>query len=141
MYLTLAEFKTIRPLKWSMKEIHGKIYRTITNVTDTKLFWIDFMRNIFAPNFKRQNGICFISNFDYTQPVFISPDLKLELPDILESVMYFSRNKTPPIQFKINISQTALLIIAIVLLLGLMCTDIIYGSKKTSPVWLKSLII
>ena len=67
MNLTEEEFKRIRPnIQWSMKEIMGRMYNTPITIDDTKLFWIDFLRNIFAHYFHEQWAVSEIFNFDYT---------------------------------------------------------------------------
>ena len=85
---------------------------TPINQTFTQLFWLDFMRNVFAEKFKNQTGIQSIANFDITTPVLLSDDLELRLPTLLETVAYYANNKTPPVTFEIPISQTIVYILS-----------------------------
>lgn len=122
MKLTLEEFKRIRPIQWCLRNYGKHVYNTSINQTETKLFWLDFIRLVFAPKFKQQFGITELSDFDITQPILLTDDLELTLPTQIETAMYFANNKTPPIQFKININQLltmiATIIIFVVIIIG-----------------------
>lgn len=89
MRLTLEEFSKIRELLWINKEFDGKFVYTLSDLTSTRLFWIDFVRHVFAPKFAGQDGVSKIENFDITSPVYIDESMDLKLPSILESAMYF----------------------------------------------------
>lgn len=129
MRLTPEEFNRIRPVQWSLKNYGYKVFNTTINQTETKLFWLDFMRLVFAPKFKKQNGITEISIFDLTQPVLITDDLDLLLPTNLETAMYYANNTTLPMKFMVNISKTFILILSIVMIFILIALNIIYGER------------
>lgn len=129
--------KDIRVLQWKLKEYNGKLYRTTLTMSDTKLFWIDFLRNIFAPLFARQRVITRLPAFDTSQPVLLEDSTNdLYLSTQFESVVYYSQNKDSPAcvflpPFDIN-SITALLVAIIIIVLILFAS--IGGSggvKKT----------
>lgn len=79
------------------------------------------MRYVFAPKFKRQNGVNRIASFDTNAPVVISDSLDLTLPTPLETAIYYAENaKKPPIKFQVNLNQIHALIIGVVLLIGML---------------------
>lgn len=129
MKLTSEEFKRIRPLQWSLKSFGKHVYNTTINQTETQLFWLDFMRLIFAPKFKTQFGIPSMENFDITQPVMITDDLELQLPTLVETAMYFANNKTLPMQFAVDIDQLFSVIGSIFLIIALIIAEH-FTSKK-----------
>lgn len=94
---------------------------TPANQTFTQLFWLDFMRYVFVPKFKRQNGVKRIASFDTSAPVVMSDSLDLTLPTPLETAIYYAENvNRPPIEFQINLNQIYALIMGVVLLIGLL---------------------
>lgn len=129
MKLTLEEFKRIRPVQWYLKNYGKYVYNTTINQTETQLFWLDFMRLVFAPKFKTQFGITSLADFDITQPVLITDDLELKLPTQLETAMYFANNKTPPVNFSININQMLVMIVCIAIFIVLIVGEH-FVSKK-----------
>lgn len=129
MRLTRAEFNRIRPLQWNLKQYGHKVYNTPMTQTETQLFWLDFIRLVFAPKFKRQYGITRIPTFDQTQPVLLTDDLNLVLPASLETAMYYANNPTVPMSFSINVSQLSALVVGIVLILGLLVLNVLYGNR------------
>lgn len=129
MRLTLDEFKKIRKLQWNLRSFGNKTYNTTINQTETQLFWLDFMRNVFAPKFKKQFGLTYISDFDQTQPVLLTDDLELKLPTQLETAMYFANNVTPPVTFAFNISQSIVTGLAIVTLIIILILHVLYSKK------------
>ncbi|KAI5630630.1 pif-6 [Venturia canescens] len=131
MKLTIEEFKRIRPLQWCLKEVDGKVYNTTINQTQTRLFWIDFMRLVFAPKYARQRGVTHIGDFEPDMPVLITNDLQLELPSVLETAMYYANNQTLPKIFSVSIPQLFILIIGIVFLLGIL----VLGHIMDAPIW------
>lgn len=124
MKLTLEEFNRIRPLQWHLKNYANKVYNTTINQTDTQLFWLDFMRFVFAPKFKSQYGITEITAFDQTQPVLVTDDLELVLPTDIETAMYYANNKTRPFKFSLNISKTIAMIVGILLIVVLVVLNV-----------------
>ena len=118
MLLSVDEFARIRPeLQWGLKEVAGRMYNTPQTQLDTQLFWLDFLRNVFAPRFAKQWGVVQLPNFDIDQPVFISDSLNLLLPTQLEMAVYYADNKdSPAVRFRANISQTSVLSIAVLIL-------------------------
>lgn len=129
MKLTIEEFNKIRPLQWHLKNYANKVYNTTANQTDTQLFWLDFMRLVFAPKFKSQYGITEITAFDQTQPVLLTDDLDLVLPTDIETAMYYANNKTLPCKFSINISMTLSVVIGIILIIVLVLLNVRYEHK------------
>jgi hypothetical protein len=117
MRLTNEEFKRIRPLEWCVKNIGGTMMNTPINQTFTQLFWIDFMRNVFAKKFKNQTGIQSIANFDTSTPVLLSDEMDLRLPTLLETVAYYADNKEPPVSFRVPIVQTIPYVLGMLILL------------------------
>lgn len=128
MRLTIEEFNRIRPLQWRIRQIGQRAYNTPVDQTETRLFWLDFMRLVFAPKFKSQFGITQITDFDTTQPVLLTNELEITLPPQIETAMYFANNKTLPIQFKFDMSQSTIVVIAIIILILILLFDLIYGS-------------
>ncbi|KAG8362560.1 pif-6 [Fopius arisanus] len=131
MRLTPEEFKKIRTLHWTVREVGDKLYNTTSNETDTALFWFDFMRNIFAVKFAQQSGVQLITDFDQTQPVLLSDDLQLHLPPQLETAMYYCHNKTLPFIFSINITHTNVFIMGMAILTIILIIDI--SAKPSLP--------
>lgn len=109
MILKEEEFQKIRPLEWTIREYGGELYNTLTNETDTRLFWYDFMRFVFAPKFSRQWGVTRIQSFDQTQPVLIDDNLSLRLPTELETAAYYADNTTLPMSFALPFTQTTVI--------------------------------
>lgn len=129
MKLTNEEFKRIRQLQWGLNEIGGKMYNTPSDSSQTQLFWLDFMKLVFAPKFKKQFGITHIDHFDVTQPVLMEDNLNLKLPTQLETAMYYANNTTLPMKFSIGISQTITFIVALVVLVALIVLNYMYDDK------------
>lgn len=127
MFLTRNEFDRIRPLQWSLKNYGNEIYHTILDKTEIQLFWLDFMRLIFAPKYKNQNGVVNIENFDLTQPVLMSDEMELILPTDVNMAMYYANNTTLPMNFSINISQLTVMIASLVLFAILISLYFIYS--------------
>lgn len=125
MLLTKYEFDRIRPLEWTVREFNGgSIYYTPATQTDTQLFWLDFLREIFAKKFASQSAVTSISNFDVTQPVLLKDNLELKLPDVLESCVYYASNKKPPVTFLVNAPKLMVLAVAVFLFILLAAYDI-----------------
>lgn len=114
MFLTRRDIEAIRPLEWELREFNGSLYYTLTAESQTRLFWYDFVRNVFAPRFAKQLAFTRILNFDQTQPVLINDKLELRLPPALETVVYFAENSRPPVRFVIPVSQNVVLGAALV---------------------------
>lgn len=129
MQLTLEEFIRIRPLHWHTRVYGGKTYNTPVDEIQTQLFWIDFLRLVFAPKFKSQNGVQQINNFDYTMPVLITDDRRLVLPTQMETAMYFANNQTLPMKFSIPIKQITILVLAIVIIITTVVCHALFNSK------------
>ncbi|ATZ81517.1 Ac68-like protein [Drosophila innubila nudivirus] len=130
MKLSEHEFNLIRPLQWTLVNHGSKVYNTTANPTQTRLFWFDFMRQIFAPKFKKQYGITRVDNFDSTQPVLLTDDLELRLPTQIETICYFANNMdTLPMKFSTHITKRLTLIIAIILIILIIGCDIIFGER------------
>lgn len=129
MKLTLEEFKLIRPVQWRLMNCGTGMYNTPINQTDTQLFWLDFMSLIFAPKFKKQNGVPLITSFDITQPVLITDDLELKLPTQVETAVYFANNTYAPVQFSFNIGQILVAIISILIIIILVISEHFIGKK------------
>lgn len=124
MHLTWQEFAKIRPLHWQLKYVGDMVYNTPASDVETELFWLDFIRLIFAPKYKQQYGVTSIQNFDQTQPVLITDSLELILPVEMETAMYYANNKTlPAFRFQTPFKQITVLIVAIVLMLILVAYD------------------
>lgn len=118
MRLTVSEFNKIRPLHWKVQQIGNDVYYTVSNKTETQLFWMDFMRHVFAPKFKKQNGINTIYNFDQRQAVLITSDLELKLNDpVMEQVAYNAENLTLPFKFSFPIPQMVVMIVSIIIII------------------------
>lgn len=132
MFLTKSEFDKIRPLQWCLKDFGGKLYNTTLSKTETELFWIDFMRHVFAPKFKQQFGVQSIPNFDQTQPVILTNDLELKLPDLLETAMYYGNNQTLPFSFSIDISHTFVFVVAMIIMFLLLIVAYLVKPSKSN---------
>lgn len=123
MKLTRAEFAKIRPLQWQLKYVGDMVYNTPASDVETELFWLDFMRLVFAPKYKLQNGVTDIRNFNQTQPVLITDSLELILPTQLESAMYYANNTTTPFRMQLPFRQLPVLIVAIIVLFIIVVVD------------------
>lgn len=131
MFLTNDEFKRIRTLQWHTREFGGRLYNTITNETETALFWYDFIRYVFAPRFNSQWGVTNIANFDQTQPVLMTDSLELKLPDLLELTVYYSENKRSPFRFVLRgVKQTYALVVGILVTLTLLIVALFRGKRQ-----------
>lgn len=92
MKITEAEFQKIRPLQWSLKNFGDDTYYTVNNELDTQLFWIDFIKNVYAPRFANQRMITTINNFDYTQSVLFNTNTgEIILPSHLDVIDHASK--------------------------------------------------
>ncbi|AQN78601.1 ACH96202.1 Ac68-like protein [Kallithea virus] len=130
MKLSQTEFKLIRPLEWSLINHGEKVYNTTLDETQTRLFWLDFMRLIFAPRFKKQYGVTRIENFDDTQPVLLTDDLELLLPTQIETVCYFADNMdSPPMRFALPFNSITIIIITFILFACVLFVDVFFGNK------------
>lgn len=109
-----------------MQDIADKTYYTAVNETDTYLFWFDFMRLIFAPKFKNQQGISYIANFDTSQPVLMTTDFELKLPTLIESAIYYADNQKVDAPFSLNVSKNIVFVIAEVLLIVCLAINYFY---------------
>lgn len=134
MFLTRDEFERIRPLQWTLQNYGNKVYNTIGSRTETQLFWLDFMRLVFAPKYRKQYGIMTIQNFDKTQPVLLSDDLELIVPADIEMAMYYANNTTLPMNFVINTSQLVAMIVAFVAIAILIIWNFIWTRNQTTAV-------
>lgn len=118
--------RSIRPLKWEMRlTSDGRQFYTPRTDNERQLFWVDFARNILAPNLKRQTAILQIKSRTQlmTQPVILDKTSgNLWLPSEIETLMHYARDAQagPPFRFSFGdcSSKTALAtgIITLVLL-------------------------
>lgn len=130
MILTKEEFKLLRPFNWTYRTYNSKIYNTIIGETQTRLFWLDFYRLIFAPKYAKQSGITSINDVDLTKPVLLSNELELIVSPELDAVAYFVDNAdSPPIKFSTGLTQMPVLIVACVLLFILLIVTLIFSSR------------
>jgi len=106
------------------------MYNTPTTLVQTRLFWLDFIRNIFAPLFKSQSAVTSIAKFDLEQPVLLTNDLQLVLPSQLETVVYYATNLTTPRKFSIDVSYTAVFVFSLLLLISLLVVSIAQKNGK-----------
>lgn len=114
MLLTTEEFFRIRPLTWKSTVVGGRIYHTTADAIDTRLFWLDFLRLVFTPKYRWQDGITKMSEFDIDRQVLLTDSLELMLPTEAETAMYYASNPTPPVVFEFShISQTVVLYVAL----------------------------
>ena len=134
MRLTKQEFARIRPLQWVLREYGGVAYNSPVDQTSTRLFWLDFMRYVFAPKYAAQRGVTSINGFDTTQPVMLTDDLNLKLPTMLETAMYFANNQTLPSQtFVFNrLNCVTALMLAVVVFVALAVFHCYYSSSAAA---------
>lgn len=134
MRLSRQEFARIRPLQWVLREYGGVAYNSPADQTSTRLFWLDFMRNVFAPKYASQRGVTSINEFDATQPVMLSDDLNLKLPTMLETAMYFANNQTLPAQTFVfdRLNRTAVLTLAVVIFVALAMLHCYFSSSAST---------
>lgn len=133
MKMTIEDFNKVRPLQWTIREYGSTIYNTPIDQTETRLFWLDFMRNVFAPKFSNQQAVTYIASFDVTQPVLMTDDLTLKLPTQLETVIYYADNKTLPKIFSINnVSNVTATFVGVVVLLILLVVSVVFSGEKSS---------
>lgn len=134
MRLTGQEFARIRPLQWVLREYGGVAYNSLADQTSTRLFWLDFMRNVFAPKYAAQRGVTSINEFDTTQPVMLSDDMNLKLPTMLETAMYFANNQTLPAQTFVfeRLNRTAVLTLAVVVFVALALLHYYFSSSTST---------
>lgn len=129
MQMTKEEFDKIRPLQWNLINYGSKVYNTVTDATSTRLFWLDFFRYIFAPNFAKQQGITRLTNFDLEQPVLITNDLKLEIPSDVATILYFAKNDTLPMKFSVNVTRRFAMIVTIILMVIIVVFATVFENK------------
>lgn len=135
MLLSEKEFKLIRKINWKLQTIGDKTYYTAVSEIDTYLFWFDFIRFVFAPKFKNQQGVSYIANFDITQPVLLSQDYNLKLPVLIESAIYYAENQMLKPPLSLNVSKKIIFMIAeIILVLCLVWNFIITRAKNKSQI-------
>lgn len=91
MRLTVEEFSALRPIQWTSRvSLDKRIYYTAVNATYTRLFNLDVLRKIIAPKFASQTAIVRLNNYNIDRPIVLRSDLELELPDDVETVVYFA---------------------------------------------------
>ena len=133
MKLTNEEFHRIRPLEWVIRSYGSgeKSYNSPVDTNETRLFWLDFFRNVFRSKFASQSGITNISDFDLTQPVLLSDDLELRLPSALETVAYFAAVKENGQikKFELPFDQTSALIVGITILVLLLTVHLFFDKN------------
>lgn len=132
MFLTRDEFNRIRPLQWTIQNYGNTVYNTINGRTETQLFWLDFMRLVFAPKYTLQNGIITIDNFDQTQPVLLTDDLELILPNDIDLAMYYANNTTLPMKFIINIPKLIVLVMVLLTFIILIVLNVKFDGGDKS---------
>lgn len=133
MKLTQSEFQSIRPLVWTKQKFGTELYFTPTTIEDTKLFWHDFILNVFVKKFKSQNTITTMYNFDQTFPVRISENYDLVLPAIMEKIIYYADNQKMPLNFSIPVPMKLSLCFGVFVLVCLVVFGyIVNKSKKLS---------
>lgn len=109
------------------------MYNVPINQTFTKLFWLDFMRNVFAPKFKQQNGITAIATFDLERMVMLTDDLELELPTPLETAMYYANNANRlPLNFMLPVMQIVPFALALMMLCVLLVVAMFVRPRDNS---------
>lgn len=136
MRLTAEDLNKIRPLQWVIRDVvgSGKPYYTVVGGTSTRLFWVDFLRNVFAPRFAKQLGVTRIGSFDFNTPVMLGFDMNLRLPSLMETAMHYADNlEVRTFQWKSPSSFTTL-IIAIVSLLVLLLLSNIKGAEESDAI-------
>lgn len=117
MRLTPEQFQTIvkgRNFTWTKKDVGGVMYNSLTNQTDTKLFWLAFFKLVFLPKFKTQKAVTRISEFDMSQPVLITDELQLSAPTMVDTVFYFADYAESPMSFRTGIPITTVFFGALV---------------------------
>lgn len=119
----------IRPLSWSLVNYGTKTYNTVNDAAGTRLFWLDFFRNIFAPYFGKQNGITRLRNFDMEQPVLLTNDLKLELPSDILTVLYYAKNPDVPMKFAVNVRAKIAMLVTIVMMIVIVVFASLFDDK------------
>lgn len=129
MILTLEEFKKIRKLNWYTTKINNKLYNT-TN--QSELFWLDFVKNVFLPYYKKQNAVLKINDFKLTDPVYITDGLELLLPTPLESAVYYAKSESGLLQFSFDMPQ--ILIVFISILVYIISIILVYIKNIKIPV-------
>lgn len=132
MFLTKTQFESIRQVSWKLQDFGDKTYYTTVSETDTYLFWFDFMRLVFAPKFKNQQGVSYIPNFDTSQPVLLTPDFELKLPTLIESAIYYAENQQYNAPISLDVSKNIVLLIAEMLLIVCLAISYYYGQVKAS---------
>lgn len=131
MHLTKAEFAQIRHLQWRLTTVGSVPYQTTASELDTRLFWLDFLRLVFAPLYASQSGVSQIGSFDITQPVLLGPGRNLLLPTTLESAMYYARNKrAPPVRFEGPYGQMPVLVAALIVLAVVALASLLFTSTQ-----------
>lgn len=91
------------------------------------------MRNIFAPKFASQIGILNLGEFDRRQPVLISDDLELYLPDNLEKIVYFAENKTLKAFAFPAVSQLSCLIGGLIIIIAIALIHLLVDARLRMP--------
>lgn len=132
MKLTLDEFKLIRPLQYRLQDYGNMTYYSPINQTQTQLFWLDFIRLIFAKKYAQQIGRNEINNFDQTQPVLLTDDLDLKLPSPLATVVYYADNKIAPKRFILNVNRLILVVSTIILILVVALMKNIFSKNSSN---------
>lgn len=131
MHLSREEFKRIRPLHWSLRTINNRAWYTLSSTVETQLFWLDFIRLVFAPRFAQQETVQEIGDFDQRQPVLLSENLELVLPADMESATFYESNRgSSPIFCKLsNCGMNLWLIVAIVVMLMIIFLSMVWRNE------------
>lgn len=134
MHLSREEFEQIRPLHWSLRTINNRAWYTLTSPVETELFWLDFVRLVFAPRFAKQDTVQEISEIDQRQPVLLSENLELVLPADMESAAFYESNRgSSPIFCKLtSCGMNIWLIVAIVVMFMIIFLSMVRRNEPRS---------
>lgn len=134
MHLSREEFERIRPLHWSLRTINNRAWYTLTSVVETQLFWLDFVRLVFAPRFAQQETVQEIGAFDQRQPVLLSENLELVLPADMESATFYESNRdSSPVFCKLSsCGMNIWLIVAIIVMLMIIFLSMVRRNEPRS---------
>lgn len=132
MRLTARELALLRPFDWTIVHVGDRVYNSVVSEKQTRLFWLDFVRLVLVPKFRKQRGVTRLANMDLTQPVLLTDDLHLVVPDAIESIAYYADNMdSPPMRFALEASSIAFTAIGCVVLLAV-AVAALFSSKRTT---------
>ncbi|UVT30874.1 PIF-6 [Penaeus vannamei nudivirus] len=118
--------------EWQTKYIGDDYCLIIKNPVYCRVFWLDYWYHVLSPKFKHQDMITEISNQDLEAVVIITESGNfLKVPQDIQNIDYFSKERPTTTKFKIGMSSSTILIIAFITFLCIIGGTLMFGKDST----------